>query len=146
MEIRIYNQPYDPWVVLSTYNRQHQQLDGPCGATDVFVGWMRDHNEGDNVATMFLEHYPGMTERELERVAQESVDRHQLLDLFICHRVGEVRPGEAIVIVATYAAHRKAAFDACREVMEALKSRVPFWKRESVEDGERWVEKNTTGY
>ena len=119
---------------------------GAFGATATFVGTMRDFNEGDGVTAMTLEHYPGMTERELGRIADEARERFGLADALIVHRVGEIRPGEPIVLTAAASAHRAAAFDACRWLMEALKSRAPFWKKERLADGaERWVERNTPG-
>ncbi len=106
---------------------------------------MRDHNQGDTVSGMTLEHYPGMTERELERIAREAQAKWALLDVMILHRVGEIEIGEAIVVVSVRAAHRREAFTACRELMEQLKSSVPLWKKERLASGERWVEQNTPG-
>jgi molybdopterin synthase catalytic subunit len=119
---------------------------GKYGAAAVFVGTMRDINEGDAVQSMSLEHYPGMTEKELERIVDEARSRWQLLDELIVHRVGELGPNDPIVLVAVWSAHRKDAFEACRHIMEALKSRAPFWKKEQLDEGYRWVEKNTDGY
>lgn len=119
---------------------------GSYGATASFVGTMRDLNEGDGVSAMTLEHYPGMTERELESIAAEARERWTLIDVLIVHRVGDILPGEPIVLTVAWSAHRAAAFDACRFLMEALKSRAPFWKKETLADGsERWVERNTPG-
>ena len=119
---------------------------GGFGATASFVGTMRDFNEGDGVRTMTLEHYPGMTERELERIVEEARTRWDLVDALVVHRVGEILPGQPIVLTAAWSAHRAAAFDACRFLMEALKSRAPFWKKETLVDGgSRWVERNTPG-
>jgi molybdopterin synthase catalytic subunit len=95
---------------------------------------------------MTLEHYPGMTEKELERIIGEAHERWQLLDELVIHRVGELLPNEPIVLVAVWSAHRKDAFEACRHIMEALKSRAPFWKKERLDQGVRWVDKNTDGY
>ena len=119
---------------------------GAFGATASFVGTMRDFNEGDGVTGMTLEHYPAMTERELERIVEEARERWDIVDTLVVHRVGEILPGEPIVLAAVWSAHRAAAFDACRFLMEALKSRAPFWKKETLADGDsRWVEKNTPG-
>lgn len=119
---------------------------GLAGAQASFVGTMRDHNEGDGVKAMTLEHYPGMTERELDAIVSEARERWDLIDVLVVHRVGDIRPGEAIVLTAAWSRHRAAAFDACRFLMEALKSRAPFWKKETLADGSsRWVEKNTPG-
>jgi molybdopterin synthase catalytic subunit len=107
---------------------------------------MRDFNEGDAVEGMMLEHYPGMTERHLERIAREATERWGLEDVLVVHRVGELRPTDPIVLVAVWSSHRKDAFEACRYLMEDLKSKAPFWKKELLESGTRWVEHNTPGY
>jgi len=120
---------------------------GSFGATASFVGTMRNHNEGDSVAAMTLEHYPGMTEKQLEEVISDARKQWDIIDALIVHRVGEILPGSPIVLTAVCSAHRAAAFDACRFLMEALKSRATFWKKETLADGsQRWVEKNTPGY
>ena len=116
-----------------------------AGATAVFVGTMRDLNEGDTVHGMLLEHYPGMTEKYLEKISRAAVERWNLLDSLIVHRVGELLPGEPIVLVAVWSAHRKEAFEASRWLMEELKSKAPFWKKERLAEGSRWVEHNTPG-
>ena len=113
------------------------------GATAVFVGSMRDFNEGDDVQQMWLEHYPGMTEKHLQTIADEAMQKWDLLDVLLVHRVGEINPGDPIVLVAAWSAHRAAAFDASRYLMEELKSRAPFWKKEQLDSSSRWVEKNT---
>jgi molybdopterin synthase catalytic subunit len=142
--IKIIDHRFDPWRMLS--EEQDTLNAGKYGATAVFVGTMRDFNEDRPVTTMELEHYQGMTETHLERVATEAEQRWDLDDVLIVHRVGSVRPGEPIVLVAAWSAHRAAAFDACRYIMEDLKSRAPFWKKESLVDGgDRWVEYNTPG-
>lgn len=144
MSVTLHAEPFDPWQELAHY--QAEQLPaGGYGATASFVGTMRDFNEGLAVAELFLEHYPGMTERELQRIVSDHVERYELNDALVQHRVGTIHPGEPIVLVATWSAHRAAAFDACRGIMEALKSTAPFWKRENGESGERWVERNTPG-
>ena len=108
---------------------------------------MRDFNEGDGVTGMTLEHYPGMTERHLEQIAEEASQKWGLLDTLIYHRVGKLAPNDPIVLVAVWSSHRKEAFEACRWLMEELKSKAPFWKKELLEGGgSRWIEKNTAGY
>lgn len=119
---------------------------GQYGATANFVGSMRDFNEDNSVASMTLEHYPGMTEKHLDTIAKEAIERWSLLDLLILHRIGKVKIGEDIVLVATWSAHRKDAFESCRAIMEQLKSGAPFWKKEETTSGSKWVEKNTPGY
>ncbi len=147
MHVEVREQPFDPWQVLPDYQASGAARSGGFGATAVFVGTMRDFNEGDEVQGMTLEHYPGMTERHLERILSEAAGRWALLDALVVHRVGAIRPADPIVLVAVWSAHRKDAFEACRHIMEELKSRAPFWKREQLAQGEsRWVEKNTAGY
>lgn len=147
MRVEVYDTPFQPWEVLQRYEEEVvEQQRGKYGASAVFVGTMRDFNEGDEVRGMTLEHYPGMTEKELERIIAEACERWQLLDELILHRVGDLLPNDPIVLVAVWSAHRKDAFEACRHIMEALKSRAPFWKKEQLDEGYRWVEKNTDGY
>lgn len=146
MAVEIIDGPFDPWQSL----QKHQQVtlkSGEFGATASFVGTMRDFNEGDDVQAMTLEHYPGMTENQLQLILDDAADQWPLQQSLIIHRVGDIHPGEPIVLVVCWSAHRAAAFDACRFLMEALKSRAPFWKKETLSDhSHRWVEKNTDGY
>lgn len=119
---------------------------GEVGATASFIGTMRHHNEGDAVTAMTLEHYPGMTEKQLTAIIDEAREQWPIIDALIVHRVGDITPGQPIVLTAVCSAHRAAAFDACRFLMEALKSRATFWKKETLASGQRrWVEKNTPG-
>lgn len=146
MSVEVTAQPFDPWQRVQAYQAQHLTA-GSYGATAVFVGTLRDFNEGDDVASMTLEHYPGMTEKYLEKICADASTRWDLLDTLIVHRVGELHPDDPIVLVAAWSAHRKDAFEASRWLMEELKSRAPFWKKERLDaGGERWVEKNTEGY
>ncbi len=145
MTVEIRAVDFDPYQEVSRYQRGTLQAAGKYGATAVFVGSMRDFNEGDDVRAMTLEHYPGMTEQYLEKISLEASQRWDLIDSLIIHRVGEVHPNDAIVVVAVWSAHRGAAFEASRYLMEELKSRAPFWKKETLTQGSRWVEKNTAG-
>ena len=110
------------------------------GAVASFIGCVRDMNEGDSVGLMYLEHYPGMTERELEKIAAEARGRWDIFDTLIIHRVGELKPLDQIVFVAVTSAHRGDAFAACEFIMDFLKTKAPFWKREATPLGERWVD------
>ncbi|ACO77357.1 Molybdopterin converting factor, large subunit [Azotobacter vinelandii CA] len=110
------------------------------GAVVGFVGYVRDFNEGREVGGMFLEHYPGMTEKALAKIADEAARRWPLLRVEVLHRIGRLEPGEPIVFVGTASAHRQAAFDACAFIMDYLKIRAPFWKKEDTGEGPRWVE------
>jgi len=145
MRVEVISHSFDPWAELRNYQDQNTGQQGKFGATAVFVGTMRDSNENDQVLSMTLEHYPGMTEKYLEEIYQKAAQRWELLDGLILHRVGELHPNDPIVLVAVWSAHRAAAFEACRFLMEELKSSAPFWKKEQLQDGTRWVEKNTSG-
>jgi molybdopterin synthase catalytic subunit len=143
MKVEILSKAFHPWESLQTYEKTLINQYGKCGAVATFVGTMRDYNEGDTVQAMFLEHYPGMTEKYLQTISETALQRWDILDTLIIHRVGEIHPGETIVLVAAWAGHRAPAFEACRFLIEELKSRAPFWKHETLNDGTRWVEKNT---
>jgi len=145
MTVEILDSAFDPWHRLAEYQARGMQRAGQFGATAVFVGTMRDFNQDSPVQGMLLEHYPGMTENYLEKISREAVRRWDLMDSLIVHRVGELLPGEPIVLVAVWSAHRKAAFEASRYLMEELKSKAPFWKKEQLQEGARWVESNTPG-
>ena len=146
MSVRILAAGFDPWTCLADYQRTRSGAPpGQFGATAVFVGTMRDFNQGDVVQRLFLEHYPGMTESHLDKIAAEAAQRWDLIDTLIVHRVGELEPGDPIVLVAVWSAHRAAAFEASRWLMEELKSKAPFWKKEATGSGHRWVEQNTPG-
>ncbi len=145
MSISLTSQAFDPWQSLAEY--QAQQLAGKYGATAVFVGTMRDFNQGDGVVGMTLEHYPGMTEKQLALIVEQANQQWVLMDTLLIHRIGDVVPDDSLVLVAAWSAHRGDAFDACRFIMEALKKQAPFWKKERLASGEvRWVESNSNGY
>jgi molybdopterin synthase catalytic subunit len=110
------------------------------GAIASFIGLVRDVNEGDSVSSMTLEHYPGMTERALERIVQDAKQRWDIIDALVVHRVGTLRPLDQIVLVLVTGAHRGEAFAACEFVMDYLKTQAPFWKKELTPAGDRWVD------
>lgn len=140
MAIRVQNEPFDPWQELAAYSAAHgPELAGRFGATAVFVGTLRDFNQGQSVSAMTLEHYPGMTEAYLEKISTEARTRWELVDIFIIHRYGSLALGDPIVLVAAWSAHRDAAFAACRYLIDELKTRAPFWKHELTSEGGRWV-------
>lgn len=114
------------------------------GAVVAFVGLVRDMNEGSGVSEMALEHYPGMTEKALATIVHEARQRWDILGSRIIHRVGALQPCDQIVLVAVSSAHRGEAFAACEFVMDYLKTRAPFWKREVTPDGARWVDARET--
>ena len=144
MKVIVTESPIDHWQELHAYE-QGLAMHGKFGATAVFIGSMRDFNEGDVVTGMELEHYPGMTEKYLEKLCEQAADRWDVLDALIVHRVGKVEPSDTIVLVSVWSAHRADAFEVCRFLMEDLKSRAPFWKKENLVEGSRWVESNTPG-
>lgn len=143
MAIELRSAIFEPGAEVRRYQEDVLEARGKYGATCTFVGTMRDFNEGDSVQGMMLEHYPGMTEKYLQTISEEARRRWDVLDTLIIHRVGKILPHEPIVLVAVWSAHRAAAFDACRYLIEELKQRAPFWKQERLEQGTRWVEHNT---
>jgi molybdopterin synthase catalytic subunit len=139
MAIRVLQAPLDPWVEVTAYQNTQGHLSGKFGATAVFVGCMRDFNQGAKVGAMTLEHYPGMTEKHLEAVEKEAAARWDILASLVVHRVGPLRPNDPIVLVAVWSVHRDAAFQACRFIIDELKTRAPFWKQEDMGGAARWV-------
>ena len=141
MTVKLCETEFKPYAEVDAY--QHQALrekEGEFGATSIFVGTMRDLNLGDAVTQMTLEYYPGMTERRLGQIVDGAQSRWNLLDVFVIHRVGVIKPNDTIVLVAVWSQHRDEAFAACRHIIEELKHTAPFWKKETIKDGERWVE------
>ena len=114
--------------------------DARVGALASFVGLVRDVNHGVGVSEMTLEHYPGMTEKALAAIVAEAKTRWDIYGALVIHRVGPLRPCDQIVLVAVTSSHRAEAFAACEFIMDYLKTRAPFWKRETTPDGARWVD------
>jgi len=114
------------------------------GAVASFIGVVRDLNEGDSISELTLEHYPGMTEKALEKIVAEARSRWDLYDALVIHRVGRLKPTDQIVLVVVASAHRGEAFQACEFLMDYLKTRAPFWKKERAGDATRWVETRDT--
>jgi molybdopterin synthase catalytic subunit len=110
------------------------------GAVACFVGLVREMTDGDAIASMTLEHYPEMTEKQLQQIVAQARERWPLEDCLVIHRYGRLEPGDRIVLVVTTSSHRDAAFDACRFVVDWLKTSAPFWKQEEGSKGSRWVE------
>lgn len=145
MSVLICAEAFDPFAEIQRHQDALGERLRSIGALASFIGSMRDFNEGKAVEAMVLEHYPGMTDKHLERLAVDAMAKWKLDEVLIVHRVGEVRPGDPIVLVATWSAHRAHAFESCRALMEDLKSTAPFWKKERSADGARWVENSTPG-
>jgi molybdopterin synthase catalytic subunit len=143
MPIHIKENTFSPYDELTKHQEKHLHHDAALGAVVSFVGVMRDFNEGEQVSKMYLEHYPGMTEKYLEKIMQTAKTQQDFLDALIIHRVGEIAPTDPIVLVAVWSTHREAAFDTCRYIIEELKHKAPFWKKETLQESERWVRCNT---
>jgi molybdopterin synthase catalytic subunit len=114
--------------------------DPRVGAVAVFMGIVRDLSDAAEIRTLTLEHYPGMTEKALAAIVDEAKRRWDVCDALVIHRVGELKPTDQIVLVAVSSAHRGESFAACQFIMDYLKTRAPFWKKEMTPTGERWVE------
>ena len=114
--------------------------DARVGAVCVFVGTVRDRNEGNGVSCMTLEHYPGMTERSIDAMLAQARERFDIFAARVIHRVGELQPQDQIVMVAVTSAHRGMSFQACEFLMDYLKTQAPFWKKELTPQGARWVD------
>lgn len=114
------------------------------GAIASFIGVVRDLNDGDSVAEMTLEHYPGMTEKSVEEIITQARGRWQVMDALVIHRIGTLKPLDQIVLVVVTSAHRGDAFAACEFIMDYLKTRAPFWKKEQTSSGARWVDARAT--
>lgn len=145
MKVELYGEGFDPWQEIQQFQSERPELAGKYGATSVFIGTMRDFNEGDAVETMTLEHYPAMTRKHLEDISREAMERWNIIDTLIIHRYGEIHPNDPIVLLVVWSAHRAESFPACRYLIEELKTRAPFWKQESLGEESRWVEHNTPG-
>jgi len=135
-QIQIQTEPFDIAAIQDQLRAENPAI----GALVTFVGQMRDINDGDPVSSMTLEHYPGMTEKALQAIVDEASERWDLLGIRVVHRVGELSPMDPIVMVAVASAHRGEAFLACEFVVDYLKTRAPFWKKELTPEGERWVD------
>jgi molybdopterin synthase catalytic subunit len=120
--------------------RQLHALNPAVGAVANFVGYVRDTNRDKNVEVLELEYYPGMTEKAITEIAEQACEKWKLIGIDVYHRVGKLKPTEQIVFVAVASGHRGDAFAACEFIMDYLKTKAPFWKKELGQDGESWVE------
>jgi molybdopterin synthase catalytic subunit len=135
MKIAVQHEDFD----LSTETRRLCEGRNDIGATVSFSGLVRDMSSDQSLVALELEHYPGMTEKALTEIANEACARWEITDLTIVHRVGRLAPGDNIVLVITASPHRREAFEACEFLMDYLKTRAPFWKKEVTRQGESWV-------
>ena len=134
--VRVQTEDFDVSAEILTLRKRNPKI----GAVASFIGVVRDLNDGDSVSTLTLEHYPGMTEKSLEAIVQQAKERWDIYDALIVHRVGTMRPLDQIVLVIVTSAHRGESFQACEFLMDFLKTRAPFWKKEVTPEGERWVD------
>lgn len=137
MKVMLAHGDFHPLVELQSH--QAPMGKGSYGALATFIGSLRDFNDNLAVESMTLEYYPGMTEKQLERIAEQAQKDWDALDVLIVHRVGDIALGEPIVLAAAWAGHRDAAFGACRQMVDKLKTEAPLWKKEKVSGGQRWV-------
>ncbi len=134
--VRIQTEDFD----LSTEVARLREQDRRVGAVCSFVGTVRDRNDGQDVSTLELEHYPGMTEKSIEAMIDQAFERFDLYGARVIHRVGLLQPLDQIVFVAVTSAHRGESFKACEFLMDYLKTQAPFWKKEQTPEGARWVD------
>jgi molybdopterin synthase catalytic subunit len=140
MKIQIQAEDFDVSKELELLRVDLHQI----GGINVFVGTVRDEHLGQKIEGMVLEHYPGMTEKSLTNILDQAQARWQILNATVIHRIGDLRPGEQIVLVAVASSHRGDAFAACEFIMDYLKTSAPFWKKELTPDGAHWVDARIT--
>lgn len=136
MAVRVQTEDFDTGAEIARL----RQSDPGIGAVAVFVGQVRDMNDGATIGTLTLEHYPGMTERSLAAIVARAKARWDFRDALVIHRVGTLNPLDQIVLVAVAGSHRGECFAACEFIMDYLKTEAPFWKKEQTADGARWVD------
>ena len=136
MTVRIQTSDFDAGAEMALLRRGNPKI----GAVASFIGVVREVNDGDKVAAMTLEHYPGMTEKSIAAIIEQAKSRWRIFDALVIHRIGRLRPLDQIVLVVVTGTHRGDAFAACEFIMDYLKTRAPFWKKEETPAGVRWVE------
>lgn len=136
VDVRVQQADFDVGAEMRNLRERNPRI----GAIATFVGVCRDINDGRSVSTMTLEHYPGMTEKSIQEIIEQAKARWELYDVLVVHRVGSLGPTEQIVLVLVTSSHRGEAFSACEFIMDYLKTRAPFWKKEETPDGARWVD------
>lgn len=136
MTVRVQTEDFDAGEEISLMRLSRPDI----GAVAAFIGQVRDLNDGSQVSSLTLEHYPGMTEKSLEDIVDQATQRWDIFDALVIHRVGRLNPTDQIVLVVVSGAHRGEAFAACEFIMDYLKTEAPFWKKEQTPDGEHWIE------
>lgn len=139
VKINVQKEPFDQNEIYCWLSEQNT-----VGATTIFVGKVRDLNLGDQISSLYLEHYPAMTEKALREIVEQAQQRWQLQRIAVIHRVGLLQTGDEIVLVGVSSAHRGDAYQANQFIMDYLKTKAPFWKKEQTDKGERWVESRET--
>ena len=139
MKIEIITEQFDPWQLLVDYKKNQLQNDSKIGASSIFLGTMRDFNDDEDIKSMELEHYPGMTEKEVSKIIDEADERWDIIAATVIHRIGHLAPGDEIVFVGVSSQHRSDAFQACEFIMDYLKTKATIWKKETIVEGERWL-------
>ena len=142
LQVRIVTEAFDPQAAAAAFCAGHDD----AGALVTFCGYCRSANKGEAVAELRLDQYEGFTEKEITRIAQDVAARFSCPDLLVIHRVGVIRPGEAIVMVAALGTHRANAFEAVKVLMDYLKTDAPLWKKETGPSGARWIEPRAEDY
>ncbi|MBS9777883.1 MAG: molybdenum cofactor biosynthesis protein MoaE [Gammaproteobacteria bacterium] len=140
--IDIFDKEFEPYEILSS----RQKINNDVGAQSIFIGYMRDFRDDSNVQRMTITHYPPMTERYIEQLILDAIKKYHLIDVYIAHRVGDVKPTSALVIISVLASHRANALQATETLLEELKHKVPLWKKEYTKESSSgtWVDKNTS--
>lgn len=136
MKVGIADEPFDPQAEIARFTKGRDD----AGALVSFVGLCRGATDGAAVEELHIDHYPGFTEKEIARLTEETARCFDCPDLLVVHRVGRIRPGEAIVLVAALSVHRASAFEAVKVLMDYLKTDAPLWKKETGPGGARWIE------
>ena len=136
MPVRIQHEDFDTGREIAALRKDNPGI----GAIASFIGVVRDVNDGEKVGAMMLEHYPGMTEKAIAEIIEQAKSRWSIFDALVIHRIGQLQPLDHIVLVIVTGAHRGDAFAACEFIIDYLKTRAPFWKKEQTAEGSRWVE------
>lgn len=142
MMVRVQQEDFDVGAEITRLRLQYPQ----AGAVVSFTGQVRDLNDGQSVASLTLEHYPGMTEKSLDVIVEQARQRWNIFDALVIHRIGTLLPQAQIVLVIVASAHRGDAFAACEFIMDYLKTEAPFWKKEVTPEGAKWLDERASDY
>ena len=143
--VKVQEKNFDVKTLIENLTKSSEQ-ENEIGAIATFIGRVRRNQEAGLVDELFLEHYPVMTEKKIEKIAHDAFEKFQINGCTVVHRIGNLTPGELIIFVGVSSRHRKEAFEACSYVMDFLKTEAPFWKKETSAGGERWVKTREEDY